>query len=158
VAYRWTPELQEKVTQYVRAGGFVWVAAEAAGLPRGVLEQWMRRGAESARQPYRGFRDAILQARAQSRLKAEMETRSKAPRDWLRLGPGRERPGQPGWSNPPKAEGGAASGSNAFALRDVGRLAAHLWNQPDITPEVRIRLADALTDFPGSSRDVVDYL
>ena len=64
MAYRCTSEVREKVAQYVRAGGFAWVAAEAAGVPKPTFDEWMRRGAQSARQPYRAFRDAILQARA----------------------------------------------------------------------------------------------
>jgi hypothetical protein len=143
VSYSWTPELQEKVTQYVRAGGFVWVAGEAAGLPRAVLKDWMRRGAASSRQPYRGFRDAILQARAQARLKAEMETRTKAPRDWLRLGPGRERPGQPGWSNPPRA-GTGKRGGGPFNLREAGRIAKIVLSLTDIPTETRTRVAGAI--------------
>src|SRR5205807_9089469 len=65
---------------------------------------WMRRGAtprSGAR--YRRFYEQVMQARAQARLAAELETRKKDPRYWLMHGPGRERPGAAGWTNPPKA-------------------------------------------------------
>lgn len=142
MAYRWTADVQEKVTQYVRAGGFAWVAAEAAGVPKATFDDWMRRGAESARQPYRGFRDAVLQARAQSRLKAEMETRAKFPRDWLRMGPGRERPGWPGWSQPPRIDVAHAS-AGAFDLATFAKVANLVLHEVE-NPGARVRLHDAL--------------
>jgi hypothetical protein len=145
MAYRWTLEVQEKVTQYVRAGGFAWVAAEAAGVPKATFDDWMRRGAESARQPYRGFRDAVLQARAQSRLKAEMETRAKFPRDWLRMGPGRERPSWPGWSQPPRLDVAHAS-AGVFDLATCAKVADLVLEVVD-TPDVRLKLAEAFGSF-----------
>jgi hypothetical protein len=142
--YRWTPELQEKIAQYVRAGGFVWVAAEAAGLPRRVLQAWMQRGARSQRQPYRGFHDAIMEARAQSRLKAEMETRTRSPRDWLRLGPGRERPGFPGWTHPAKADTSTPRDRGTVDLVELSEILRCLLRFHELTPETRMRLAEHL--------------
>jgi hypothetical protein len=144
--------VQEKVTQYVRAGGFAWVAAEAAGLPRMTFDDWMRRGAESARQPYRGFRDAVLQARAQSRLKAEMETREKFPRDWLRMGPGRERPGWPGWSQPPRVDITHGS-AGTFDLATMAKFAEVMLEVVD-SPDARIRVTDAIAEFRASTKQV----
>lgn len=149
---RWTPGLQETVVQYIRAGGFEWVAAEAAGLPRPLFEQWLRRGRESRRQPYRGFCEAIRQARAQARLKAEIETRSAFPRDWLRHGPGRERPGRPGWSSPAKASaasGGVRAGLDPLLL---GRLGARLLGVLECEPELRMRVAEVCDEFQKECR------
>jgi hypothetical protein len=143
--HRLTPELQATVVHFVRAGGFVGVAAEAAGIPRPVFELGMRRGAASPRQPSRGFREAVLQARAQARLKAEMETRTAAPRDWLRMGPGRERPGEPGWSSPPQA--GTAANEASPASRDARMLqcvAECLLHALEPFPEARAAAAEAM--------------
>src|SRR5437588_6980925 len=101
--YRLTPEIEVQIVSYIRSGCFPWVAAEGAGIPRGVFAQWMRRGAKPrSRSRYQRFYEQVMQARAQARLAAELEARKKDPRYWLTHGPGRERPGAPGWTNPPK--------------------------------------------------------
>jgi hypothetical protein len=102
--FRLTPEIESAIASYIRSGGYPWVAAEGAGIPRRVFVQWMCRGAKRrSRSRYRHFYLMVLQARAQSRLAAEMETRKKDPRSWLTHGPGKERRGAPGWTNPGKA-------------------------------------------------------
>jgi hypothetical protein len=102
--YRLTPEIEGQIVSFIRSGGYPWVAAEGAGIPRQVFARWIRRGARArSRPPYRRFYEQVMQARAQARLAAELETRKKDPRYWLTHGPGRERPGEPGWTNPPKA-------------------------------------------------------
>jgi len=102
--YRLTPEIENAIVSYIRSGGYPWVAAEGAGIPRRVFAQWMRRGSKLRRRSrYRQFYVMVLQARAQARLAAEMETRKKDPRSWLTHGPGKERTGAPGWTNPGKA-------------------------------------------------------
>ena len=39
-----TAAVETTILAYVRAGGFAHVAAEAAGVPRELFEEWMRRG------------------------------------------------------------------------------------------------------------------
>ena len=43
--------------------------------------------------------DALPIARAQARAAAEIEVRRDNPAFWLRVGPGRSRPGAPGWTD-----------------------------------------------------------
>src|SRR5262245_8745498 len=101
--YRLTPEVEGAILSYIRSGGYPWVAAEGAGIPRRVFAQWMRRGAKlRSRAIYRNFYIRVVQARAQGRLAAEIDTRKKDPCYWLTHGPGRETSGAPGWTNPPK--------------------------------------------------------
>jgi len=103
--YRLTPEIEGQIVSFIRSGGYPWVAAEGAGIPRNVFAQWMRRGAKPRSWPqYRRFYEQVMQARAQARLAAELETRKKDPRYWLTHGPGREQPRAPGWTNPPRAQ------------------------------------------------------
>ncbi len=112
--YRLTPEVEHLILSYIRSGGYPWVAAESAGIPRRVFRQWLRRGVKPrCRLLYRRFYVKVLQAQAQARLGAEVETRKRDPRFWLTHGPGREKPNSPGWTNPPpgrrppkKARGG----------------------------------------------------
>src|SRR5258708_39567226 len=106
---RLTAALEQTVAAYIRAGGFPHVAAEAAGVPRAVFDDWLRRG--SAARPgvkYRRFSDAVRLAQAQARLGAEIAALKDKPLDWLKAGPGNERPEAPGWSALAKAQAGRA--------------------------------------------------
>jgi hypothetical protein len=101
--YRLMPEIEQRILSFIRAGGYPWVAAEGAGIPRKVFRLWLRRGQKKgARKLYRRFYQSVMEARAQARLTVELETRKKDPRFWLVRGPGREQPGAPGWTNPIK--------------------------------------------------------
>src|SRR5260370_41532592 len=102
--YRLTPEIEGQIVSFIRSGGYPWVAAEGAGIPRNVFAQGMRRGAKPrTRPPYRRFYEQVMQARAQAPLAAELETRKEDPRYLLTHGPGRKRPGEAGRDKSPKA-------------------------------------------------------
>jgi hypothetical protein len=131
-----TPELQQSICAFIRAGGFPRVAAEAAGVPAAVFERWLRRG-KRRRAPdcYRAFAEAVAQARAQARLAAELQAFEKRPLDWLKCGPGRETAADPGWASAPKpvSRGGADA------------------DTPSLPPEVLAvfqRLLEVLAPFP----------
>ena len=49
---------------------------------------------------YRELRDKISEAAAAARSDAEIRVFRDTPFQWLRYGPGRERPGEPGWTEP----------------------------------------------------------
>jgi hypothetical protein len=102
--HRLTATVEREVLAFIRAGGFPHQAAEAAGIPREVFERWLRQG-QSPGGPkcYRDFYQAVLQARAQARLKAEVAALSDRPLDWLRSGPGKETADSPGWTAPVRA-------------------------------------------------------
>jgi hypothetical protein len=93
-----TPEVHHEVVSYIRAGAFSWVAAQAAGVSKTTFHRWMQRGSEEQRGPYHAFAEDVRQAQAQARVAAEAEVRRLQPFHWLRYGPGRERPGEPGWT------------------------------------------------------------
>jgi hypothetical protein len=106
--YRLTPAFQERLCAYIRSGGFARVAAEAAGVPGAVFEEWMRRGrTDEAREPYRCLVAAVDEALAQARLHAEVTVFQDHPRDWLRYGPGKETAAAPGWTTAAKPRQGA---------------------------------------------------
>lgn len=146
---RLTPALAERILGYLRAGGYDWVAAEAAGVPRAVFEEWLERGARRRRQPYRRFYQEVMAARAQSRLKAEIDTRDKDPRFWLRYGPGRELPDQPGWSSAVKALARTDSG-NILDSPAWGRFFPFLLRALEGFPEARLTLVEGLAAFRNS--------
>ena len=86
-----TPELQQQICAFIRAGGFPRVAAEAAGVRATDFARWLRRGRrKQAPAVYRAFADAVAQAMAQARLAAELQVFEKRPLDWLKCGPGKE--------------------------------------------------------------------
>lgn len=93
-----TPEVHYQVVSFIRAGAYDWVAAEAAGIGKSTLYRWLQRGEEAGSGAYHDFYIDVRQARAQARLAAETEVRRENPLAWLRFGPGRDRPGEPGWT------------------------------------------------------------
>lgn len=89
-----TPEREAQILASIRAGAFDWVAARAAGVSVPTFYRWLA----DKRKPYRDFAEKVAEARAVARLSVEIEVRKKSPEFWLSRGPGRERPGEPGWS------------------------------------------------------------
>lgn len=63
-----SPDVQAQIAALIRAGNTVEVAAAAAGIGQGTFYEWMARGEKpgAANVPFRGFREAIEQARAES--------------------------------------------------------------------------------------------
>jgi hypothetical protein len=95
----YSPETHRAIVAGIRAGGYDWVAAQAAGVSRSTFRRWMRLGERKAAvEPYRTLAHDVHQARSQARLSAEIEVRKEQPFNWLRFGPGREREEEPGWT------------------------------------------------------------
>ena len=143
--YQLTPEIESQVLAFIRAGGFDWIAAEAAGIPRPIFEHWLSKGSRHGREPYRRFFVSVMQARAQARIATEVEARQKDPRFWLKHGPGRERPGYPGWSNP--ATGGMPPAEGSASVLDSVEVRALLNEMLTVLeefPEARARMITAL--------------
>ncbi|MCG3177535.1 MAG: hypothetical protein MOGMAGMI_02509 [Candidatus Omnitrophica bacterium] len=87
----------------IRQGAFDWVAAQAAGIAPTTFREWMARGEgrDPERPPtneYAAFAAQVRQARAAARSKAEITVRQDNPLAWLRYGPGRDKPNEPGWT------------------------------------------------------------
>jgi hypothetical protein len=101
--YPLTPLAEAQIVGAIRAGAFPHVAAEAAGIPRWVFDDYLRRG-EGADAParHRRFTDTVRQAAAHARLRAEIEALKIDVMSWLKHGPGRDTLDNPGWTNPVK--------------------------------------------------------
>ena len=130
-----SPEVHQRIVAFIRAGSYAWVAAEAAGVSKTTFHRWLQRGAEEARGRYREFADDVRQAQAQARVAAETEVRRTNPVSWLRYGPGRERPGEPGWTEQHELTG---IGIGEQALRAVQGL----------TTEELVALVEGARDCP----------
>ena len=91
--------LARQVVAYIRQGVYPHVAAEAAGIPIAVYEDWLRKGeGPRARGVYRQFAAQIRQASAQARVLAEAHVWKKEPKLWLGRGPGKHTAARPGWT------------------------------------------------------------
>lgn len=111
-------ETHQRVVQFVRAGVFDHVAARAAGVDPATFRRWMAR-AEREPGPYREFREDVLRARAEARATAEARVFQERPFEWLRYGPGRDRPGEAGWTESQHVEhSGPDGGAIPLALLD----------------------------------------
>jgi hypothetical protein len=88
-----------ELLDYVQAGAYAQVAAESAGISRDTLEAWLNRGRKkNAPRPLRAFVARFEAAAAKARLLAETAVFQNDPRFWLKFGPGKDKPGVPGWS------------------------------------------------------------
>src|SRR5438128_322027 len=114
-AHELTLDIQNAITAYVLAGAFPHIAAESAGIPATVFHRWMERGNPTERPPawkphklYTPFWQAVRQASATARVRAEIDALREEAVKWLVQGPGKERPTSPDgptWS----AAGGTSS-------------------------------------------------
>ena len=84
-----TPLLKEQICSYVRAGAFPQKAAEACGVSASQLALWLKRT---------GFKKALEQAAAQARVAAELRVFQEDAKTWLKSGPGKDTPSEPGWT------------------------------------------------------------
>jgi len=98
-----TPEVQKSIVKLIRGGAYDYQAARASGIDDSTFRRWMRAG-ENGNSKYRPFCAEVRQARAAARTAAEIEVCKDNPLAWLRYGPGRERPGEPGWTESSKVE------------------------------------------------------
>ena len=140
-----TPEVEEKLLGFIRAGGYPHVAAEAAGIPREAFALWMKRGGRrKAREPYKSFYRNVQQASATARLKAEFETMNKNPFYWLRHGPGRETPDMAGWTNPVKPGLARDKGARFLLTREWAWIWERILKALEMFPEARQAVAEAM--------------
>jgi len=97
------PKVQATIIRHIRAGAFDWVAAQAAGVSRHTFWEWVRRGEGTGSRPtapiYARFANQVRQAAAKARVEREVKVADMNPLAWLRMGPGRSQPGEPGWTD-----------------------------------------------------------
>jgi hypothetical protein len=101
---RLTAELVKDIANFIRAGGFPDVAAEALGISVEGFRAWVHQGSGRRRNDRRRvLAESLRKAAAQARLKAEVELFANDPLKWLMHGPGKETPTRHGWSLAPHA-------------------------------------------------------
>ena len=97
----------------------------------------MDRG-KSGRRPYSELLEKVRIAHATARCEAETRVFNEKPLEWLRLGPGRSRPDEPGWTETPEGRerAGVAQTHHDQAYKtDPGSREQSLDPQADILAE-----------------------
>jgi len=127
-----TAGLIEQIASGVRAGGYPHVSAQAWGVPKAKFDEWIAKGAKG-----RGkcglLATTMNQAHAQARLRSEMSISREEARIWLEHGPGRDQPGNPGWSSSARAAVATENSilSNAALVSALGQAVGALSEHPE---------------------------
>ena len=95
---RLTTEIIDAIAERIRQGTFPYIAAQSVGVARSTFYDWIGRG-ESGRKPFSELLDKVREASAAARHDAESRVFQEKPLEWLRLGPGRSKPNEPGWTD-----------------------------------------------------------
>lgn len=132
-----TPELQDEIVAYIANGSYDYVAAQAAGISRSTYYRWYESGSRPGSR-YSTFRRAVDEARARARVVAENAVFKTKPEVWLRYGPGRERPGAPGWTQ------AARPWADDVDAETVQAAAKKVAQQNDLDPQELITLAETI--------------
>jgi hypothetical protein len=77
-----TPDLQERIVQFVRSGNYVETAAAAAGIHKDTLYDWLKQGAAEESGKFRDFSDALQKATAVSETNAVQLITDAAETQW----------------------------------------------------------------------------
>ena len=143
------PELEQKILASIRGGGYPHVAAAAWGVPDSLWEKWQRWGTgKGARRPYRDFFREVAQAAGQARLRAELAALEADPRSWLKHGPGKEQPANPGWTVMTKPVPPRRQTLDLFSSPEVLQLLARVRGVLALHPEVLAAFSKTLEDTP----------
>lgn len=150
-----TETLINEIASYVRSGSFPEIAAEAHKVPRDVFHVWMARGKKKkANKLYRLLVMQITEAAAQARAAAETKAFQENPKEWLKSGPGRERPNQVGWTSTVKPQDQSKNAeADALLQASFAELCQKLLRILDPFPEIRLKVAEVLAQkqFPETS-------
>lgn len=142
-----TPQVHHQIVSLVQGGTYITVAARAAGITKSTLYRWLERGKRARSGPYREFWLDLMQASATARATAEVKVKQTNPLAWLRYGPGRSRPGDPGWTE-------VRGMGLETAKRDTMRRARQLGLDPDEVWSLTRALLEEDGDGPEESPDI----
>jgi hypothetical protein len=139
-----TEAIVADITSRVQGGAFPHVAAEAAGVPAEVFQDWMERGSRpGARDPYRSLAERVRNAHGHARCMAEVDLRQTEPKAWLLNGPGKNSEALPGWSTPVKGQSAERDAVNVLLERQLQAFLATLLEALGPYPEARAAVAAA---------------
>jgi hypothetical protein len=143
-----TEALVADIATRVQGGAFPHVAAEAAGIPAEVFQEWMERGSRpGAREPYRSLAIRVRNAHGHARCMAEVDLRQNEPKAWLLNGPGKISEALPGWSAPVKGQAAERDEINVLLERQLQTFLVTLLEALGPFPEARLAVAEVFA--PG---------
>jgi hypothetical protein len=150
-----TEALVAQIASRVQGGAFPHVAAEAAGIPAEVFQDWMERGSRpGAREPYRSLAERVRNAHGHARCMAEVDLRQTEPKAWLLNGPGKISEALPGWSAPVKGQPAERDAINLLLERQLQTFLVTLLEALGPYPEARAAVATAFA--PGAAPKAAD--
>lgn len=139
-----TEAIVTAIASRVQGGAFPHVAAEAAGIPAEVFQEWMERGSRpGAREPYRSLAERVRNAHGYARCMAEVALRRDEPKAWLLNGPGKISEALPGWSAPVKGQPAEREAVNVLLERQLQTFLVTLLEVLGPYPEARAAVAAA---------------
>ena len=95
-----TEELIKAISEHIESGVYDYIACEAVGISQSTFYEWLQDAEKEDADPLKvEFSESVKAAKANARMKAEKRVLEEQPATWLLKGPGREKPGRPGWSN-----------------------------------------------------------
>ncbi len=77
-----TPEVQQTIVTYLKAGNYVETAAAAAGISKETIYAWLKRGAKAKKGIHREFSDAIEKALAEGEILAVRSILEADEKQW----------------------------------------------------------------------------
>lgn len=111
-----TPELTEKICEYLASGCYVCTACQAVGISETTLGNWRARAAEGE-EPYVTFVEATKEAEAKAELRALALVQKAMPENWTAAMTWMERKFPDRWSRGERREvTGAGGGPVAHSI------------------------------------------
>lgn len=111
-----TPELTEKICEYLASGCYVCTACQAVGISETTLGNWRARAAEGE-EPYVTFVEAVKEAEAKAELRALALVQKAMPENWAAAMTWMERKFPDRWSRGERREvTGAGGGPVAHSI------------------------------------------
>ena len=139
-----TQVVMDEICNAIRGGAMDYVAAEASGISQKRFDKLM--------EDYSIFRNNVNQAHAQCRVQLEQDVAKKKPLEWLLKGPGREKPGKPGW-----AAQTALTGADGGEIKSTVKHTVDLTRLPEAELEkLRELLSKAEAPQLEGSKDVLE--
>lgn len=143
-----TPEIHKRICALIRQGAYPHVAAETCFIPRDVFEKWMDVGCPVGKtrkkNGYTQFWLDVTQAAAHARYLAEAAALKDDPLAWLKHGPGKDRPDNPGWSSIVKASTVINNNVSLLHMPEFQGLFRSILEMLAPWPEARAAVAHAL--------------
>jgi hypothetical protein len=148
-----TREIEEKILALIRAGGWGYAAAEAAGISARCFYEWLARGegrsTRGSTPKLTAFAKKVRRAEAEARVLAEAEVYRARPALWLSRRV-RSKPGREGWTAPVE-EGDGPSFSLDFKDYQDPQVRAELFRVHELMLQIEPELLIPRCPDPGCS-------